>query len=86
MAPYQLFFRFEAAGIVRRLRGAQRAAVISFVDELKMSPNSLDDYSEMDEVGREVQIKVIGSFAVTFWADHAVREVKVVDIRRADQG
>ena len=34
---------------------------------------------------RPVQIKVIGKHALTFWADHAVREVQIVRIEGADR-
>jgi hypothetical protein len=36
-------------------------------------------------VGNPVQIKIIGDYALTFWADHAVKEVKVTRIERADR-
>ena len=43
------------------------------------------DYSEHNHSGRMIEIKIIGQYAVTNWADHAVKEMKVVDIRRADR-
>jgi hypothetical protein len=85
MDDYRLYLRFEAAETLRILRGAQRTAIIAFVDSLKSDPNSRGDYSETDETGRNIEIKVIGSFAITYWPDHPVKEVKVVDISRADR-
>jgi len=85
MDEYRLYLRFEAVEILRSLRGAQRLAIIAFVDSLKSDPNSRGDYSEADETGREVEIKVVGGVAITFWPDHAAKEVKVVDVRRADR-
>ena len=38
---------------------------------------------ESDEVGRPVQVLIIGQRAVCFWADHAVREVKILDLKPA---
>jgi hypothetical protein len=32
----------------------------------------------------QAQAKIIGSFALLFWADHPVSEVKVVDLVPAD--
>ena len=42
------------------------------------------DYEETDEVGRPVQIKVVGFYALTYWADHAVSEIKVIKVEKAD--
>jgi hypothetical protein len=29
-------------------------------------------------------IKIVGSYAVTFWADHPAKEIMITDIRSAD--
>ncbi len=85
MDPYQLFLRFESAEILRKLRLSQRIEIFSFIDSLKTRPDSQGDYSETDETGREVEIKIVGGYAITYWPDHAVKEVKVADVRRADR-
>lgn len=84
MKPYRIFVRLEASEILRTIRGNQRSSVVAFIDSLSGDPDKTGDYSEHDETGRLLEIKVIGSFAITYWADHAVAEVKVVDMRRAD--
>jgi hypothetical protein len=76
----------EAAEILRGIRGNQRTSVVAFIDSLSADPSKAGDYSEHDETGRQLEIKVIGSFAITFGSDHAVAEVKIVDVRRADRG
>jgi hypothetical protein len=38
----------------------------------------------LQSAGRIIRIKIVGSYAVTFWADHAAREIKITDIRSAD--
>ncbi len=75
----------EAAEILRAIRGNQRISLVAFIDSLSGDPNKGGDYTERDETGRQLEIKVIGSFAITYWADHAALEVKVVDLRRADR-
>jgi hypothetical protein len=85
MKPYRIFVRMEAAEILRAIPGNQRTSVVAFIDSLSGDPNTNGDYSEHDETGRQLEIKVIGSFAITYWADHAATEVKVVDVRRADR-
>ena len=31
-----------------------------------------------------VEVKLVGAIAVFYWADHAVKEVKIVDLHPAD--
>ena len=85
MKPYRIFIRMEAAETLRAIRGNQSKSVVVFIDSLSVDPNKTGDYSEHDQTGRLLEIKVIGSFAITYWTDHAAAEVKVVDVRRADR-
>ena len=55
----------------------QREAVMKFIRSLAENPNTAGDFTEKDGAGRTVQVKVAGRYAVTFWADHAVSEIKV---------
>lgn len=55
-----------------------------FIESLAKDPNQVGDYTEKDKSDRQIEIKVIGQYAITYWADHPVREVKVTDIRLAD--
>jgi hypothetical protein len=65
--------------------GAQREAVMKFIRFLADNPNTGGDFTEKDDTGRMVQVKVIGRQAVTFWADHAVSEIKITHIKSADK-
>jgi hypothetical protein len=65
--------------------GIQRKLILGFVRSLANAPFTKGDFSERDDSGREVQVKVIGGYAVTYWSDHAVSEVKVTHIKPADR-
>ena len=67
-----------------RPRSRDRSKILDFVDSLASDPHRTGDYEEPDNDGRPVQIKIIGGYALTFWADHAVKEVKITRIERAD--
>jgi hypothetical protein len=83
MRPYQVYINQEA--LLSAPRSApQRKAVMDFIRSLAASPHSTGDFAERDEVGRTVYIKIVGRFAITFWADHPVSEVKVTHIRPTD--
>jgi hypothetical protein len=58
---------------------------MAFIRGLADDPNAQGDFSERDEAGRTVQVKLVDRYAVTFWADHPVCEVKVTHIKPADQ-
>ena len=78
MAPYTLVLHEEAA---RRLAIASRAeqkqlAVI--IDDLKGSPFRQGDLQEPDAQQRVNEILLLGNWLVTFWVDHAAREVRIV--------
>lgn len=84
MEFYEVFLRKEVTEALRGIRGGQRDRIVAFIDDLITDPFEVGDYSEYDATAREVRIKIIGTYAITFWADHAVREIKITDLRRAD--
>lgn len=62
----------------------QREKVMQFIRSLAENPNTGGDFSEPDDARRTVQVKIIGRYAITFWADHAVSEIKVTHVKAAD--
>jgi len=74
MRPYAVYI-YEAALASAPRSGSQHRMVMRFVASLAANPFVAGDFSEKDDVGRTVQVKVVGRFAVTFWADHAVSEI-----------
>lgn len=85
MKPYAVYLRIEAAELLKSVATQNRRGIEDFVDSLSGNPFKTGDYTETDAVGRPIQIKIINNFAVTFWAYHAVKEIKVVAIVRADR-
>jgi hypothetical protein len=51
---------------------------MDFVSSLAEDPHSRADYTEPDPSGRTLEVKIIGRHAITYWLDHAVKEVKIV--------
>jgi hypothetical protein len=84
MRSYAVYIN-EAALASAPRSGRQREQLITFIRSLAQNPNTPGDFLEKDEANRTVQVKVIGRYAVTFWADHAVAEIKITHIRPADQ-
>jgi hypothetical protein len=82
--PYAVYLRIEAAELLKSVATRNRRGIENFVDTLSGNPFKTGDYAETDAAGRPIQIKILGNFAIAFWADHAVKEIKVVAIDRAD--
>lgn len=82
MSPYEIFLRDEAVRALGGVRARDRRLITAFIDSLAENPFAEGDYPMRDATQREIQIKIIGAFAVTFWSDHAVREVRIIDIRK----
>ncbi|MBI4023930.1 MAG: hypothetical protein HY360_03055 [Verrucomicrobia bacterium] len=64
----------------RRLR--ERAELLDVLRRLTAHPNQRGDATEQDQTSRTLQIKQVGVWRITYWADHAVKELRVVRIER----
>ena len=56
------------------------AAIERWVHRIEQTPAAVGDYAELDNTGRELQVAVLAAVAITYWADHAAREVRVLRI------
>lgn len=53
-----------------------------FNDLLKLAgyPSQPGDYESVDDTGRKIQHLRVGPIVISYWADHAVRELRITDI------
>lgn len=80
---YAVYLHFELLEVVPH-RGLQRQKIFRFIQSLAENPFTEGDFTDKDETSQRRQIKIIGDHAITYWADHPVKTVMVVDIARAD--
>lgn len=83
MTPYRVFLAREVVESLRKLPLRQRLELTKFAESLEDSPFQRGDYTEHDDVGRPIEVRIIGRHALCYWADHAVKEVKVIDLKPA---
>jgi hypothetical protein len=83
MTPYRVFIAAEVIATLRTRPRREQQVITRLFDELARDPARPGDYAEQDEIGRPIQVVISGRSAVCFWADHAVREVKIVDLQSA---
>ena len=81
---YELYVRHEVHLRMGTLRSRTRTEIMRFSASLSSDPFQKGDYQDRSPEGRDVQVKVIGSHALLFWADHPVREIRVVDLVQGD--
>ncbi len=82
---YEVYLRTEAFEFLRTVRGDERTRLLRFLHELAAQPYREGDFVERDVGGRDIQVLIFQRYAISFWSDHAVKEVKVIDIRYADK-
>jgi len=82
---YSLYLRKEAYDFLARLPRRRRELLFGLLDTLVANPFQNGGFEEHDESGRETQVLVAKNAAITYWSDHAVKEVKVIAIRDADR-
>lgn len=82
--PYRLFVSREFIASLEGYRRADRQRVWRWLDTVVDRPHQEGDFTERDGIGRRLEVTVIGRLCVTWWADHAVKEIKVLEIGLAD--
>jgi hypothetical protein len=65
---------------------ATRRMIISQIEKLANVPHTNGDFEVIDSTGRKNQVQVLHGYAITFWADHAVKELRIVDVTRFGRG
>jgi hypothetical protein len=72
----------ELAEELLTLPPRQREQLITAFRELVNDPFELGEESFRDSSGRELQRRAFGRWRITFWCDHAERELRIVGVQR----
>lgn len=80
MRPYRTIFNRQAMEFVADADDEAFAEVEQWVNRVERAPSASGDYTEEDEDHRIMEVAVLHRVAIAYWADHAVREVRVVRI------
>ncbi len=82
MQPYAVYVHEKVLNFLLTA-SRDRERILAFVRHLANDPYTHSDFEDSYEIGRPLEVKLVGSYAVTYWADHAVKEVKVVNVEPA---
>lgn len=77
---YEPVLSSKAAAFLVALSKTRQRKLIGLLYQLADNPSQIGDYTEPDQTGREVQFIIVRDLLIAFWADHAVREMRIVDI------
>lgn len=85
MKDYDLLIAAHVVDHLLSLRTAERALLRAHFEEIRRSPMTFSDYTERDEVGRDLDINLFGKHAIIFWCDAADKHVKILDLVPSDR-
>ncbi|MEY2879996.1 MAG: hypothetical protein RLZZ15_2376 [Verrucomicrobiota bacterium] len=83
MEPYDFALGAEAIHAFTAQPARRRERLLQVFDELARHPFSSGDYRERGLSGREYHVRLWDDQIVTWWVDHAAREVRVVRLEWA---
>ena len=83
---YRLLIDYEALEFISALKKADQHALRQRLRAIRTDPVGFSDYLERDPSGRPLHVNICAGYAITYWEDFADRQIKVLDITRADRG
>lgn len=78
---YEPVLSSKAAAFLVSLSKVRQRKLIALLYQLAANPSQVGDYSEPDACGRDVQFILARDLLIAFWADHPVRELRIVVIQ-----
>jgi hypothetical protein len=79
---YAYSWREAAALAILAADDDERRELLDVCAALTRSPGRLGAEQVIDETGRTNEVVYTAHFRVTYWVDHAVKEVRIMDVRR----
>jgi hypothetical protein len=84
VAPYGYAFGDEAVHAFIALPAKSRQKMLRICEQLARYPRQSGDYSETGAAGRIYELKLFEELLVTWWGDHAAREVRIIRLERIE--
>ena len=81
---YEILLHEEAVAFWSALDRSDRERLLWALKRLAAAPHQSPDFSEADGQGRPLSGFIEGAFALIVYVDDAVGEVRVIDLRYAD--
>lgn len=82
---YRLLIANEVLEFLDGLRQKERLRLRARFVQIADFPENFSDFQERDASGRSLDVNLCGKHAITYWADFADRDVKILRITHADR-
>ena len=79
---WELVIHEPSMRVALAARSRERAALFQLFDRLVANPYTKGHFTEEDESGRPMEVLLDKSWAVTFWLDAYVNEIRIVRIEK----
>ncbi len=80
MSAYSYALGTEAVHAFTSLPARQREKLLRALDSLARFPHQKGDYQEPGAFERSYEVALSGDLLLTWWVDHAVKEIRIVRI------
>lgn len=84
ISPYGYAFGDEAVHAFTALPAKLRLKLLRICEHLARHPLQSGDYQETGTTGRIYELKLHDELLITWWVDHATREVRIIRLERVD--
>lgn len=84
MQPYTLYLHENAAHRFGTLAPRDQRRIALILERLKSQPFLSGDYRESDAAGRVQEVLLVDCWLITFRADHAVSEMRILRLESVD--
>jgi hypothetical protein len=81
---YELVLTEAAAMVFAAARTADQRRLVWMLEALKIAPFRPGDFQERDAHGRVNEVRLTGDWLITYWADHATRELRIMRLERVE--
>ena len=86
MAAYEVILHPQAWHVLGSTQGMGRRQLLTVLERIAADRFRTGDLQQRDLTGRAHEVVLLDDWLVTYWPDHAVKEIRVVALERADDG
>ena len=84
MEAFDLVLSEQVAMTIAMASRAEQRRLTVILDDVKAAPFRPGDLQERDAQGRVHEVLVVGDWLLTYWLDHAARELRVVRLEHVE--
>jgi len=81
---YEVILHERAWEALAAAKAAERSRLLAVLDAVKAAPFRRGDFQQRDATERMNEVALLDEWLVTFWSDHAVAEIHVVNLEQVE--